>query len=376
MKKFLGLLMFSSLLLSSIWAQNKVLVADRDLVISKSDNSIVWSYDFKSGDKILLTHSCKKEKNKLELQNLLITQENNQLFNKMLPGEGKIEFVVPKTGKVNFAFTSSRLFTQSLNVMIERIPQKIDDEFWEIKKVFKKYYDTTIVKYEIDSVVEYKTIKTPKKFDYTANVDFFTTQIKSEKFNIKGLKNKSFSVTKPQQEIIDSRGVATFKGYQVIITSAAGADAMWKAIGTGLDIGCLAMGIIFPVGGTVASGAAYQVFDMIGPQEGGEPVYFMITDQKENLDKFLNNDNTTRGYEFGLVTGYNATWRALDNLYIGLRNLNIAAEINVSVAVYAIYQFAYKGTVSQDIITVEPVTKKVSRQRTVITNNKKWQILE
>lgn len=354
-----------------ISAQDKILLAERDIKPSK-DAPVHLTYGIHKNDKVILTLSTKKDKPidkiQIELNGKTLFSENN------VSPTRTIEFTANETNFMHLYFYGKK----NISIKIERVVSNDENKFFNTALYQYKNYDTSYVQYEIDSVVGYDEIHTPKEFRVIASADYESVELKKEKITLKGGAKKGYILTKPEKLIKTDNKEMKLMGYQVMITSAAGAESMWNNIGIGVDVACLAMSLFLPAAGTAAGLAVNQAFEMIGPQDGGEPVYYIITNSQKDIDKFTDNDLKTKplAYERGLVTGYNGSWFAMDTLAIGLENLNIAVEIEVSLVVSAVYQATVWETISQDIVTVKPKTVKVKRTRQVIENKKRWNLEE
>ncbi len=262
---------------------------------------------------------------------------------------------------------------KDINVKIERIPSSEENKLFNPSIYQYKSYDTSYVTYAIDSVVGYDEIKTPKEFRVIASAEYESVELKKEKLTLSGGAKKGYIFTKPKTQINTDDKEMKLMGYQVMITSEAGADEMWGNIGIGVDVACLAMSLFLPAGGVAAGLAVNQAFEMIGPQEGGEPVYYIITNSQKDIDYFTDDNNDTKplAYERGLATGYSGSWFAMDTIAVGLKNLNIAVEVEVVIVVSAVYQATIWETITQDIVTVKPKIVRVDRKRQVIENKKR-----
>jgi len=369
------LILFLIILGLKLSGQDTTLLALRDISPKKSAPTTL-NYGLVEGDKIIINLSTNKNKT---IDEIKISCNNKELFSKKnynptIP----IELKITESGIVQFDFFAGT-FGQDIGLKIQRIPTAITPlgiKGINVNTALQEYktYDTTFIAFEIDSVVGYEEIKTPKKFRVISNADYESTEIFTKKFNIKGLKRNHVMITKPQEKIVKDDKEMLLIGYQVLITSAAGATKMWDAIATGVDVGCLALSFVLPAGGTAAGLAVETMFSMIAPQEGGEPVYYLIMNKKSELDKFLKSDPNNRPmvFETGLATGYSGNWPVMDTLIIGLENLNTLAEVDVSVAVFAIYQATTWTTITQDIITIKPKTVKVPKQQQYIKIQKYW----
>lgn len=351
----------------NVFSQEPLLVANRVIKASKK-TAVILNYAFNEGDRVSLTFSTNKDKS---LDAIVVTQSSKNLYIKknVSPSE-KIDFTIPAKGIVEFRFEGSSN-NQDVDLLIKRLPASFDGKYFNTALSQYKNYDTTYFNYEIDSVVGYEELRTPKKFNIIESAEYESTKISENKYNIKGGGSRMLMVTKPKPIEKTAKKDMKFLGYQFIITSAAGADKMWKYISIGVDVACLGLELFLPAGGTVASLGVETAFEMIGPQEGGEPVYYAIMGSENEYKKFAES-KSYRSYESGLATGYSGSWVPMDTLVIGLKNLNIAAEIDVSVATYAIYQATVWNDISQDIVTIKPKTVKVGKTRQVITNKKHW----
>lgn len=356
------------------FSQNPILLADRDVKPTKNEPE-KFIFACQQGDKVVITFSSKRDK---PIGKIEISEKSEILFSQEdVETSSPLQITIPNTDFVHFNFYGNSL-GQKMQIKIERIPATNDGVFFNTAIQLFKKYDTTYIEYEIDSVVGYDEIRTPKTFRVIASSDYESVVMHEENLKLYGGDKKGILIKKPQTTIVTDDKEMKLVGFQVLISSAAGAAGMWDAIATGVDIGCLCMELLLPAGGTAASLGVEQAFQMIGPQEGGEPVYYAIMNDKKELDVFLDDNPDTQPlvYETGLATGYNATWFPMDTLAIGLQNLNIAVEVDVTVAVYAIYQTTIWQNISQDIITVKPKTVKVKRVRQVIANNKYWNFQE
>lgn len=345
--------------------QEPILVADRHCKAYKKE-TLRLIYSFKKGDKIIISIKTKKDK---KLRSFKVTQNKKVLVNKTnATSIDKMEIIVTESNWVNFNFNGPGT-GREFDLKIWRIPSDESGKYFNTALQQYRKYDTTYVNYQIDSVLGYMPpIHQPQSFEVIKDVDYESVKMYEKKMNIKGVSKKSIFLTKPTDTIKRPKKEMVLLGYQILITSAAGAESMWKAISVGVDIGSMFLG---PAAG-IAAGTA---FDMIAPQDGGEPVKFMIMDNKRDLAKFMDSDyNTTPlQYETGLVTGMSATWWPMDTLAIGLENLNIYAEINVSITVFAIYQSTEWHTIKTDMVTIKPKTVKLTKTRQVIENKKWWE---
>lgn len=369
MKKnfILILLCFGSLFIN---AQTSILLANRDIKPTK-DIPVNLIYGLYEGDVVTITLSTNKDKT---IDNFTVVQAGKNLFsaNDLDPTQ-KIEVKIPAKGFVGFNFSGPKS-GQDISVRIERKPKDENGKYQNTAAEQTKIYDTAFYEYEIDSVIGYDEIKTPIKFNVISDASYSSVNLYVKKFNIKGVSKKSVIVTRPQDLIQTINSEKKFLGYQITISSAAGASKMWDAIATGVDIGTMCLELALPAGGVVAGLGIQTAFEMIGPQEGGEPVYYAIMNNKQNLDYFMDDDSKTqpRAFEFGLATGYNCTWAPMDTVAIGLENLNIYAEVDVTVSIDAIYQETTRTDVYADKVTIKPKTVKVKRGFNYIQNKKDW----
>ena len=354
-----------------ISAQDKILLADR-VIKPKKDAPITLTYGIHENDKVILSLSTKKDK---PIREIVIKLNGKVLFSGTNVSPTKdIEFTATETNFLNFYFYGKK----PIDIKIERIPSSEENILFNPSIYQYKHYDTSYVEYEIDSVIGYDEIRTPKEFRVIASAEYESVELKTEQLTLKGGDKKGYIFTKPEKLKKTDDKEMKLMGYQVMITSEAGADKMWKNIGIGVDVACLAMSLFLPAGGTAAGLAVNQAFEMIGPQDGGEPVYYIITNTQKDLDKFTDDDINTKplAYERGLATGYSGSWFAMDTLAVGLKNLNIAVEVEVVLVVSAIYQATIWETITQDIVTIKPKTVKVKRTRQVIKNTKRWNFEE
>lgn len=365
MNKKLFLLSTLTFLCIFVYSQEYNILCLRDISPGRND-VIELKYGLQAGDKVRLY----METDGKDIGCVRIDQGGKTIFNKSdVNPSNPIEAVIPETGIVVFSFCGKR-GGPDISLRIMRMPASHDGHYFNTALQEYKAYDTTIVTYEIDSIIGYEEIREPVEFKVIADVDYESVQLQTKKINLKGSRLNHVMITKPQVSIKTDDKEMELLGYQVMITSEAGAEKMWNAISIGVDVGKLALSIFLPAGGAAAAIGVDMMFSMIAPQEGGEPVYYTIMNNKENLDKFLSNSNDTRVFESGLATGYSGHWFPMDTLIVGLKNLNLLAEINVSVAIFAIYQSTVYQTIKQDIVTVRPKTVKVPRERYVISNVK------
>lgn len=359
------LFLFLILISIEVMSQTPLLITDRD-ISPKKDAPVNLYYGACKGDKITMYLSTKKDK---PIDKITISQNEKEIFAQVnVNPTQKIEFTSPETNFIEFTFIDRN----EISVKIERYPANEESKNFNTFIAQTKKYDTTYYKYKVDSVIGYDEIRTPRNFKVISSADYESVEIKKEKYNIKGGGTRGILITKPQALIQTDMKEQKLVGYQIMIMSEAGADKMWKYIGLGVDVGCLCMQLFLPAGGTVAALGVQTAFEMIGPQEGGEPVRFAIMQNQKNLDLFLKKDQNVRAYEFGLATNYSATWNPMDTVAIGMENLNTAVEINVTVAVFAIYQTTIWENVSQDIVTIKPKTVAVEKKRKTINNIKTW----
>ncbi len=352
------LLVFTSFY--SFAQSDTILLTERNFKLTKKTPA-KFIYGIQKGDKILVTFNNVQGK-KINLIN--IYQETESLYKKS--GDinlDNLKLTASKTGFIFFEFSTKSKRDCFLKVL--RIPSDNKGKYFNTAVQINKVYDTTFVDYEIDSVVGYAPVqKELKTFRVIKDVSYESRELYKTDKTLDGGQKFGFFVTKPQDTIKSANKEMVWLGYQVIITSKAGSQAMWDALAVGVDVGSLFLG---PVAG-IATGVA---FDMVAPQEGGEPVEFRIMDNKENLDIFKKTGKG-RAYEFGLVTGYSATWKKMDTLAIGLQNTNIEVDIKTGVLVSALYQVTTWGEVSSNLMTIKPETVRVKRKIKVIKNNKTW----
>jgi hypothetical protein len=345
-----------------------VLLTERDITV-KSKEPVQISYAMMKGDKARLIFTSKKDKS---LDRLVILYDGKEIFSgKDLKPSQPIEVSIPETSFVNFSFYSNS-GSNDYSIRIERVAATTENLLFNTAIQQYKKYDTLRYDYYIDSVTAYtEPQKKAKTFRVVAGVEYESRKIEEKKHKISGQGLRGVMVTKPADTIREGDKELVFIGYQLIITSAASEDKMWKYIGMGIDMGTLALSLAMPVAGTAGGLAINTAFEMIGPQENGEPVYYALMPNAAELEKFKNNQSASC-YETGLVTGYSATWPPLDTLAIGIKNLNLAAAINTTVAVYAIYQATQYANISSDILTISPVTTRLKKSRYEIRNVKSW----
>ncbi len=364
MKKQLILILLIFFALQT-FSQEKILVADRK--VSAKKDGIRLLYAFQKGDKVIISMTVEKGK---DVKGVEFNVNGNILFSASDVGsfENK-EFTMPETNFFNLDFWGPNIGSRDFELKIERIPASTDGKYFNTAIQQYKKYDTSYVAHEIDSVTGLKAPEyIPQTFRVISSIDYESTSLVQEKLNIKGVSKKYITVTRPQDTIITENKEMRLLGYQIIITSAAGATEMWKAIGVGVDIASM----FFSPAAGIAAGTA---FSMIAPQEGGEPVEYNIIKDEFDLNAFKDDDykTTYSTYESGLVTGLSRTWNIWSDwnkFYIGLENLNIYAEIDVSVSVNAVYQATIYETITQNMIIVKPETVKLQREREVIENKK------
>ncbi len=345
------------------YAQDTILVTDRKISAKKESYGI--AYSFQKGDKVLVSIKVEKDK---DVKEIVIKQKGQVLFSgKDVKSFENKELIAIETNFMNFYFTGPSMGSRDIEITIKRIPASADGIYFNTAIQQIKKYTTSTFEYEIDSVIGYQQPKyRPQAFRVISNVDYESQKIIEEKMNIKGVTKKYVTVNKPKDTIKTDNKEMVLLGYQIIITSSAGAAAMWKAIGIGVDVASL---FLTPAAGI----AAGTVFSMIGPQDGGEPVLFYIMDNDRDLSLFLDEDFNTHPMVFdaGLVTGSSTTWTtSKDKFFLGMENLNLYAEVDVSVAISAIYQATTWANVSQDQIIVWPETVKNKKQIQMIKNEK------
>lgn len=345
------------------------LVTMRDIEISKK-SPVVIDYTFLEGDELRLNLSTKKNKT---IDKITITQNSKTLFTATDYDPTKqIDIDIAETGVVEFTF-SIRSFSQDIELRLMRKVKTDDGRFFNTALEIQKKYDTLSVPYEYNHVIGYAEHREPIVFRSISDVDYESVEMSKKKYTLQGNQKNYVSITKPQDTIKTANKEMVLTGYQILITSKAGADAMWNAISTGVDIGCLAMSIFVPGGAAIGLGVE-TAFSMIAPQEGGEPVYYLIMGNKTELDKFMDNDQNTNPmvYESGLATGYSGNWMPMDTMFIGLQNLNMLAEVEISVATFAVYQATSWADINQDIVTIKPKVEIMTLNREVIANEKKY----
>ncbi|MDD3685916.1 MAG: hypothetical protein PHE56_04025 [Bacteroidales bacterium] len=345
------------------------LIAMRDLSISKNSPAIL-DYAFHEGDELILKLSTKKDKS---IDNIKITQNSKVLFNETdFNPLNEIRLNITETGVVEFTF-SIRSFSQDIDLRLMRKAEYSNGNYFNTAIEITKSYDTIQVPYEINQVVGYSEHREPIAFKTISDVDYESVKMSAKDYSLSGGSKKSVTITRPQDTIKSENKEMILVGYQILITSKAGAESMWNAISIGMDVGCLAMSMFVPGGAALGLGVE-TMFSMIAPQEGGEPIYYAIMGDKTELDKFMDNDNNTRprAYEFGLATGYSGNWLPVDTIFVGLQNLNTLAQVDVSVATFAIYQSTTWTEISQDVVTIRPNIEKIPMSREVIVNEKKY----
>jgi len=363
MKKHLIIILLIFFALQT-FSQEKILVADRKVSVNKEGTRLV--YAFQKGDKIIISMTVEKDKSINDLKfevngNILMSASDVSSF------ENK-EFIMPETNFFNFYFGGPNIGSRDFDLKIERVPASAEGKYFNTAIQQYKNYDTSYVAYEIDSVIGLKSPEyIPQPFRVISSIDYESVKLAEKKMNI--MYNKEYvTIIRTQDTIISENKEMRLLGYQIIITSEAGATEMWKAIGIGVDIASM----FFSPAAGIAAGTA---FSMIGPQEGGEPAMYYIFKDEIDLYSFKDDDiNTTfTTFENGLVTGMSLTWgayRGWDKFYVGLENLNMYAEIDASISVSAIYQSTLFETITQDLIIVRPEIVKLQKQREVIENNK------
>lgn len=345
------------------------LIAMRDFTISKNSPTIL-NYAFHEGDEISIKLSTKKDKT---IDKIKITQHSKVLFEATDYNPTKeININITETGLLDFTF-SIRSFSQDIDFKLMRKAEYVDGRYFNTAIELTKTYDTVQMAYETNQVVGYEEHRDPILFKTISDVDYESVQMSAQKYSLKGDGKDFVTITRPQDTIKSEKKEMVLVGYQLLVTSQAGAESMWKAINIGVDVGCLALSLFVPGGAAVGLGVE-TMFSMVAPQEGGEPIYYVIMGSKEELDKFMDNDNNTNPmvYEYGLATGYSANWIPMQTMYIGLKNLNVFAQVDVSVATYAIYQATTWTDINQDIVTILPKVEKVPMEREVIRNQKKY----
>lgn len=341
----------------------------RDFSISKNSPTSLY-YAFHEGDEIKIKLSTKKDKT---IDNIKISQNSKVLFDATDYDPTKeINLNIVETGVVEFTF-SIRSFNQDIDFSLFRKAEYIDGKYFNTAIEISKTYDTVQVTYETNQVVGYKEHRDPIIFKSISDVNYESVKMSAKKYLIKGDGKDFVMITKPQDTIKSENKEMVLVGYQLLVTSQAGAESMWNAINIGVDVGCLALSLFVHGGAAIGLGVE-TMFSMIAPQKGGEPIYYVVIANKVELDKFMDNDNKTnpRVYESGLATGYSGNWMPMDTMYLGLRNLNILAQVDVSVATYAIYQSTTWTEINQDIVTILPKLEKIPMTREVILNEKKY----
>lgn len=349
-----------------LFAQEKILVSNRRIKTSK--DAVRLLYGFQKGDKAYLSITVEKDK---EIQKLELELNHKVLYSaKNVKTFENLEIIIPETSFLNIEIIgkSSSIGSRDIEFKLERIPATESGKYFNTAIQQRKYYTYKPKVYEIDSVIGYDAPENrAKSFRVVDNVDYESVKMIEEKMNIQGVHKRYITLVKPKDSIITADKEMILLGYQIIVTSAAGASAMWKAIEIGVDVSSM---FLTPAGGI----AAGVVFDMVAPQKGGEPIKFQIMNDEADLAYFLDDNISTRPrvYESGLVTGMTSTWTSMrDNkLYIGFENLNLYAQVDISVSVNAVYQAITWSTISQDQIIIRPQTVKLKRQFVQIENVK------
>lgn len=367
-KKIIFILMvtFLSLAVYSQVTDEYSVITIRDLSMGRNE-TVHLKYGLMQGD--ILRLYLETDKN-AEIGGIRISQNDKNLFNQQnINPENPIEITIPETGIVDFYFEGRRR-GPDIKLRMMRLNQSPNAMFFNTAIQEYKHYDTSFVQYEIDSVIGYQEIREPIEFRIIANVDYESVEMITKKINLKGGRKNHVMLTKPPQTKSTEDKDMVLVGYQVLVTSEAGAQKMWDAIGVGVDIGVLALNLFPPAGGVAAGIGVDMMFSMIAPQEGGEPVYYLIMNSREELNKFLHKDESPMVFESGLATGYSGNWAPMDTLIVGLQNLNTLAEVDVSVAMFAIYQTTYWHTITQDKVIIRPEIVKVPRYQQIIRNTK------
>jgi hypothetical protein len=351
---------------------NPIFVGEQDFT-ANSKEATVLCYWFAKGDKIILNFSTNKDR---ELNRLYIfTSKRETLFDQSDLRSQTITIVNSGEDQfINFAFYGPSLGRQ-VNAKIERVPDSSEKEFFSTNRQLLKEYKREVFTYEIDSVVGMAPVeRTPVKFEVFEDSYFVQEKLEEKKYKINGGGNRRFSVNAPADRtwIQDGDTKRLFACYQVVITAGAADNKFWKYAKLGVDIGTLGLNLAFPIAGTVAGIGINAAFDMYAPQPGGEPILFILSTEKESIDKFLENKGGYMYQDRGLVTAYSGTFEPFDALHLALRNLNISTQVEVTVGIYAVYQVVEMQKIEQDELLARPHSVKIQKQQERTKNVKRW----
>lgn len=374
MKKTL-LINFLILISVCVFAQksDKIFVAEHDKYITNNDPMIL-RFGFKAGDKVIINIETNKNRtiNRLSfigssiIESLRFGSEvkkSDFSLNNFKP-EHPIELTIKETGFIEFRMVGPALGRQ-VNIKIERIPANSDGKFFLTSFEFEKGVDSKMIEYEVDSVIGYKENIEKVSFKINKDVTYEAVPLIEKKMVIKGLKKDQLRFSKPEPTISTPEKEQKLIGFQMIISSATANTKVWSYIKAGVGVTTAFINPALAIATTTYT-------DAIGPQEGGEPVFFAIFPDEESLNTFIGgHDRSLQVIQQGLVTSYNQSLQLRDNYYIGFHNYNIGVDLEVVVAVYAMYETIYFEEILVDKKTIIPETVKVRRTHNALNSFQK-----
>jgi len=369
-------LIFNLLLLFSvcIFAQSsdKLFVTEQDKYITNND-PMTLRFGFKAGDKVIINIQTNKNRtiNRLsffgssKIESLRFGNElkkSDFSLNNFKP-EHPIEITIKETGFLELRMTGPAL-GRHVNIKIHRIPANTEGKFFLTSFEFEKGVNSQINEYEIDSVIGYKEVIEKVNFRITKDVTYEANPLIERKMVIKGLKKDQLRFSKPQEKISTPEKEQRLVGFQMIISSATANTKVWSYIKAGVGVTTAFINPALAIATTTYT-------DAIGPQEGGEPVFFAIFPDEESLNTYMGGHNhNLQVIQQGLVTSYNRSLPLRDNYYIGFDNYNMGVDLEVVVAVYAMYETIYFEEILVDKKTIIPETIKVKKTHTSLNSYK------
>lgn len=356
-------------------AQNsdKIFVAEHDKYITNND-PLTLRFGFKEGDRVIINIETNKNRtiNRLSffgssiIESLKFGNEHKRsdfsLTN--FKPEHPIELLIKETGFIEFRMTGPAL-GRHVNMKIHRIPANADSKYFLTSFEFEKGVNSEFVEYEIDSVIGYKENIEKISFKINKDVTYEAVPLVEKKMVIKGLKKDQLRFSKPQEKISTPEKEQRLVGFQMIISSATANSKVWSYIKAGVGVTTAFINPALAIATTTYT-------DAIGPQEGGEPVFFAIFPDEASLNTYMGgHDKSLQVIQQGLVTSYNRTLPLRDNYYIGFDNYNMGVDLEVVVAVYAMYETIHYEDILVDKKTIIPETVKVRKTHNSLNSYQK-----
>lgn len=263
-----------------VCAQDMIMPNDRIPIYQgmkkiNSDGYSLW-YALAKGDKVLIHFKTRSGK---KIKAVMVKDMYGKVYwNAVNLPEGTKEISIEKEGVYNFIFDAKSMGARDTEIKISR--QNNKEELYNPAWFKFNNYTTSIVEYEVDSMIGYKDpILSQKEFKVFDKYLYESVELFKHSKQLLGQAGVHNSQGVGYNLAIDETKIpktGKLKGYTYSVSSVLGGAKHWKIAEITVTAGALFLS-------PAASFAAHGAMGLVGPQPGNEPVQYYMSNRKSDI---------------------------------------------------------------------------------------------